>query len=229
MSFERVEIGPCTLYRGDCLEVLPTLTGIDAVITDPPYGVGLDYGAQTDDTTEKSYQLTKAMVEHALPVADVILTTVGCFAIETRLYAEMPPKWRICWRKGITSRPSAVGFTDWEPVFVYGRGSVHRHSHDLFTAQPEQMGRWGHPCPKSVDWAVWLVERFVSDGNVGCDPFMGSGTTGVACIQTGRRFIGIEKEPAYFEIAKRRIEQAWRDERSKLPMELASVQPPLFE
>lgn len=71
----------------------------------------------------------------------------------------------------------------------------------------------GHPCPKPVAWALWLCKRAAQAGEIVIDPFMGSGTTGVACIKTGRKFIGIEKEPKYFEIAVKRIEAA-RDEQS---------------
>ena len=206
-----VQIGDATLYLGDCLEIMPTLPKVDAVITDPPYGVGLDYGEKVTDGIEESTARIIAMIDAGKEIAEIVLTTVGRFAIEVALYQQRPPKWRLCWRKGITSRPCAVGFTDWEPIFVYGKGSVHRNAHDLFTAQPELMGTHGHPCPKSEAWAYWLVSRF-SRGAV-LDPFMGSGTTGVACAQLGRKFIGIEIERKYFDIACERIDNAYRQKR----------------
>lgn len=235
----RVEhIGAATLYLGDCLDVLPMLHGlgdgcqnpdvsveqgrgagndlktrIDTIITDPPYGVGLDYGDAVDDSLAASTTRLIGFIDTAVAAADIVLTTVGCYAIETALYAQRPPKWRLCWRKGITSRPCAVGFTDWEPVFVYGSGSVHRHAHDLFTAAPEKMGAWGHPCPKSEDWAKQLISRFSKAGDVICDPFMGSGTTGAVAVKSNRNFIGIELEPKFFDIACQRIENAQRQER----------------
>jgi len=203
----RIEtIGDCTLYLGDCLDVLPTLGKVDAVVTDPPYGVNMDYATYADDE-ETTKKLILATITECKRISKITLTTVGRFAIETWLYQVAPPRWRICWRKGITSRPSPIGFTDWEPIFVYGE-KVHRNSHDLFTAPPELMGKYGHPCPKSVDWAKWLVLRFCDEGATILDPFMGSGTTGVACVKTGRKFIGIEIDPTYFDIACKRIEAA---------------------
>ena len=66
-----------------------------------------------------------------------------------------------------------------------------------------------HPCPKPVEWALWLCERAAESGDTILDPFMGSGTTGVACVRLGRKFIGIEIEPKYFGIACKRIEDAY--------------------
>jgi site-specific DNA-methyltransferase (adenine-specific)/modification methylase len=198
-------IGDATLYLGDCLEIMPKLPRAQAVITDPPYGVGLEYGAGVDDSEEAGIARMTAFIDAAVTMSDVVLTTVGRFSIEVALYKLRPPKWRLCWRKGITSRPSPVGFTDWEPIFVYGEGSVHRHAHDLFDAPPEKMGAHGHPCPKSEAWARWLIAKFTEAGDMVCDPFMGSGTTGVSAIHAGRKFIGIEINQDYFEIACRRI------------------------
>ena len=67
-----------------------------------------------------------------------------------------------------------------------------------------------HPCPKPLAWMLWLVTRGSLPGHLVIDPFMGSGTTGVACVKLGRRFIGIEIYPHYFDIACRRIEDAYR-------------------
>jgi site-specific DNA-methyltransferase (adenine-specific) len=74
--------------------------------------------------------------------------------------------------------------------------------------QPGEAGI-DHPCPKPVAWMRWIVERASLPGETVFDPFMGSGTTGVACAKLGRKFIGIEIEPKYFDIACRRIEQAY--------------------
>jgi site-specific DNA-methyltransferase (adenine-specific) len=214
---DRVEIiGNAEMWLGDCRDVIASWQGIrrfDAVITDPPYGVGLDYGDAVSDSLDDSTNRLIALIDAAESIGDVVLTTVGCYAMELALYQRRPPKWRICWRKGITSRPCAVGFTDWEPVFVYGTGSVHRHAHDLFTAAPEKMGAHGHPCPKSVAWAKWLVSRFTAEGGIVLDPFAGSGTTGVACVEGGRRFVGIEIEPRFFDIACERLQAAQAQER----------------
>ena len=67
----------------------------------------------------------------------------------------------------------------------------------------------GHPCPRPIDTMKCLAQLAAAEGDLVLDPFMGSGTTGVACVRTGRKFIGIEIEPRYFDIACRRIEEAW--------------------
>lgn len=198
-----------TIWNCDCRDVLPTLGPVDLVLTDPPYGVGMGY-ASFDDSLARVKALYSEFIPACVSISRAVLTTVGCFELELYLYRELPPRWRICWRKGITSRPSAIGFTDWEPVFVYG-ADVHRHAHDLFTVQPELMGSFGHPCPKPLGFAAWLVSRFSAEGETVVDPFMGSGTTLVAAKQLGRRAIGIEIEERYCEIAVKRLQQEMLD------------------
>jgi len=198
------ESGGITIYHGDCREILPTLKA-GLVVADPPYGVGLEYASYLD-SLDSAKLLYADFIAKAKIAAPIVLTTVGCFDLELFLYSTIPPKWRLCWRKGITSRPSAVGFTDWEPVFVYG-DHVHRNTHDLFTVQPEKMGAFGHPCPKPIGFALWLIDRFSDPCSIVLDPFMGSGTTLRAAKDLGRRAIGIEIEEKYCEIAARRMGQ----------------------
>ena len=197
--------GGITIYHGDSLEILPTIGRVQTVLTDPPYGVGLEYG-QYVDSLESAHDLYRRFIDLCEGIAGIVLTTVGCYQNELYLYANRPPKWRLCWRKGITSRPSAVGFTDWEPIFVYG-DKVHRHAHDLFTVAPEKMGAFGHPCPKPIGFSNWLIDRFSDPGGIVLDPFMGSGTTLRAAKDLGRRAIGIEIEEKYCEIAVKRLAQ----------------------
>ena len=89
----------------------------------------------------------------------------------------------------------------------------------------------GHPCPRPLDQMSQIVEQWVKPDGIAIDPFMGSGTTGLACIRTGRQFIGIEKEPKYFDIAVKRIQQAWNLKCSELPFEVIEQpkQAKLFE
>lgn len=194
-----------TLYCADCLEVLPTLAGIDAVVTDPPYGVGMDYGLYEDKLADTT-QLVKAFVALAITRARVVAFTAGKWETELSLYQSFPPRWRMCWYKGAQSCASPIGFCDWEAVLIYGE-KIHNNAHDYFYALPEKMGSFGHPCPKPVAYSTKLITRLTKESVTVCDPFMGSGTTGVACVRTGRNFIGIEKEPRYFQIAVDRIKQ----------------------
>lgn len=201
----RVEhIGSAMLYLADCRDVLPTLSGVDAVMTDPPYGVDLAYGS-SDDSTERH----KQRVAEWFPLlrrASVCLIATGM----RHLMAWPQPDWLLCWHKPAAMGRCTVGFNNWEPVLLYGKPSG-RQSVDFFTAHilPDKEID-GHPCPKPVKWAEWLVEIATAPASLVCDPFMGSGTTGVACARLRRRFIGIEIHEPYFDIACRRIEQAQR-------------------
>ena len=99
-----------------------------------------------------------------------------------------------------------VGFNDWEPLLVYGKTDG-LQMHDFFFAQPDPFAN-GHPCPKPIRWATWLIERATKQSHVILDPFAGSGTTLRAAKDLGRKAIGIEIEERYCEIAAKRMAQA---------------------
>lgn len=199
---------PHQIILGDCLEVLKGLPDgcVDAVVTDPPYNVGIDYGNGTDDSRSRDgfIQWATPWFRECRRVAKTVLITG-----QARLpdYAAIEPwKWLLCWHKPAAMGRSPVGFCNWEPIAMWGRGgSV---GVDVITAQiiPDDTLN-GHPCPKPLGWAVGQIELLPWARTV-LDPFCGSGTTGVACVQTGRRFIGIEIEPKYAAIARRRIADA---------------------
>ena len=211
------------LYLGDCLEVLPTLGKVDAVVTDPPYGVGFN-GKNTKHTQRLSdgyiggddEQIGPKAVAECVKIATVTLVTPG-----VRCAFDYPKPDEI----GGVYCPSGAGLGRWgfigiHPILYYGKCPYlknrmgHRpNSFSSFSTQEPN----GHPCPKPIEWMLWLVEKaspFTEETIL--DPFMGSGTTGVACVKLGRKFIGIEKEPKYFEIAVKRIERALSEERSSL-------------
>jgi DNA modification methylase len=202
------KIGPydcCSVVEGDCLELMKALPDgcVDAVITDPPYGVGIKY-AQYSDTLRATTEMVTAFVDAASRIARVVAFTVGKWDTELELYRTRPPRWRMCWYKGAQSTASAIGFNDWEAVLIYGN-DVYRYAHDYFYAMPEEMGAFGHPCPKPEPYALTLVNRLTKLGNVVLDPFMGSGTTAVAAAKLGRHFLGFEISPEYCAIARKRI------------------------
>ncbi len=198
-------IGNARLILADCRDVLPVLSGIDAVVTDPPYGVGFKYVSHND--TRIGYEeFCKEWFDLCQSKVTTILLTPGTnnVAMWSRL---RPYRWILAWLKPGAMGNSPVGVCNWEPVLMWGKGT--RNKTDVFTAPIIPTKETGvHPCPKPVNWAVEAILRV--PGNVILDPFMGSGTTGVACARLGRRFIGIEIEPTYFDIARRRIEQAHR-------------------
>jgi DNA modification methylase len=198
MSRVREElIGDCRLILGDCREIMPTLAEVDSVVTDPPYGVGLSYASHDDSE----------LVEW-LPLARSI---AGCVAFTPGVgnFTEFPkPEWTLAWWKPNSMGRVCVGFNTWEPVLIYGKAKGKR-THDSFVVSVSpQVDTGHHPCPKPVGWAEQVIVRV--GGEVILDPFMGSGTTGVACVKLGLRFVGIEVDTGYFDIACRRIEDAYR-------------------
>ena len=197
------------LYCGDCLDVLKTLEAgsVDAVITDPPYNVGLDY-ASTDDRRADYAEWC------ALWFAELRRVSRGPIAIScgvgnlTDWNAVAKPDWVLAWVKRNSMKRVCVGWNTWEPVLIYGKVKG-KKTHDSFLVSiAPQKDTGDHPCPKPINWAREILDRLTVAGATVLDPFMGSGTTGVAALQECRNFIGIELDPGYFAIAQRRIEQA---------------------
>ncbi len=206
----RVErIGAATLYQGDCAEILPTLPKVDAVITDPPYGMSF----------QSNHRLTKHMKIANDDSADLAAEVIG-WATENASHstyafgrwdnvADYPkPRSLVTWVKNNWSMGdlSHEHARQTEVAFFYPGPS-----HDFPGARPTDVihhprtANEYHPTEKPVG----LMKLFIGwTRGLILDPFMGSGTTGVAAIQMGREFIGIEREPRYFDIACRRIEQA---------------------
>lgn len=209
-----------TLILGDCREVLPTLARHDACVTDLPYGIGETTGGTINAPKQKgaynqlpdTRENLRALVATALPL---ILDVAGRVAVtpgRTNIGLYPQPK-----DIGIFYQPAATsmsywGRATWQPILYYGRdpriGKTIVPLHYVLTERPEKNG---HPCPKPIGAWTWLVDRASLPGETVLDPFMGSGTTGVACVKLGRRFTGIEIDPEYFEIALRRVEDALRE------------------
>jgi DNA modification methylase len=177
-----------TLYLGDCREILPTLGNVDAVVTDPPYGMG-------KGTWDES-------IPEWLPLVGDTPTVCFCGVVGMRDYHT--PDWTGAWvRLGSTQRNGALkGFNNWEPLLFY---NVDKLDNDVI-AEPNYHEVTGHPTTKPTRLMERLIEKMPA--GVVLDPFMGSGTTGVAAVKLGRKFIGIEIEPKYFDIACKRIADA---------------------
>jgi site-specific DNA-methyltransferase (adenine-specific) len=229
----RVEvIGSATLYLGDCRDILPTLPKVDAVITDPPYG---------DEDTHKQH-LAKVTLRDGTPAGQALgfegiskdeavrLAVQWCetaarwvvFTCEWK-YAHALNDAGVLVRLGIWRKPDgAPQFTGdrpgtgWEAVAVCHRKGKKRWNgggKHAFWTWPKGQNDSGHPTGKPLGLFSDFVADFTEAGETILDPFMGSGTTGVACMNLGRAFIGIEREPKYFDIACRRIEDAQRQGR----------------
>jgi site-specific DNA-methyltransferase (adenine-specific)/modification methylase len=202
MSFREEIIGDARLILGDCKEVLPTLQRVDAVVTDPPYGLlfrGHEWDASIPD-----------WLADARAISPVVVFTTA----PTTLWDYPRADWILNWyRPASSSRAPTGGFNHWSPVLVYGSPKFPVDTACLHAIKHAQQPGFEHPSPKPVELMCWLAENCADFGKKVLDPFMGSGTTGVACIKLGRKFIGIEIEPKYFDIACRRIEEAWKQPR----------------
>lgn len=214
---KKVEIGLATLYLADCMEVLPTLDKVDAVITDPPYGIGFVY-RDYEDTQENLKHLIDVFVPFGKQKAKRMIITCG----NTNIVNYPKADWYGCWTFDTTSSRGLLGWAQWQPILFYGNdisksnksiGNILKSDRIHCSIRPDQLAEsknHGHTCSKPLPFMKALTQRFSLDYEIILDPFMGSGTTGVAAVQMGRKFIGIEREPSYFEIACKRIEDAQR-------------------
>ena len=198
----RVEhIGDATLYCGDCRDVLPTLGAVDAVVTDPPYGIG--FAAQPTTGQRRAGMVPSSWDDKTVDALPSILS-VGAI--------------QVVWGGNYYPLPQSRGWLSWfKPDAPPSMGSFElawtnqdRNSRQISCSiSATNAERCGHPTQKPLAVMVWTLGQFPNAATI-LDPFMGSGTTGVACARLNRKFIGIEIEPSYFDIACRRIEEAQR-------------------
>jgi site-specific DNA-methyltransferase (adenine-specific)/modification methylase len=202
-------IGNATLYLGDCREILPTLPKVDAVVTDPPYGIGDRWGHEMKGKRGRSRLWNAGEAEwDAAPVDSALLEKVmahgrGNIIWGGNYYALPAARGWIVWDKlqKFSGADAELAYTNLDmPVRVYRLSRIDAH-------QNLERGKQ-HPTQKPSALMEWCLS-FLPGAQVILDPFMGSGTTGVACANLGRKFIGIEIEPKYFDIACERIRAAY--------------------
>jgi DNA modification methylase len=207
----RIErIGNAVLMLGDCLELLLNVGPVDAVVTDPPYGISMaargtigssnnapvkDYGKKDWDDQPISAEfvsIMKSVSRHQIIFGGNFFEGLGptsCWLVwdkqNTGDFADCELAW--------TNLPKAVRRIYWRWNGMIRRGDDVRE----------------HPTQKPEGVMKWCIEQLPADVKTICDPFCGSGTTGVAAVKLGKSFIGIEREPSYFEIACRRIQKAY--------------------
>jgi site-specific DNA-methyltransferase (adenine-specific) len=205
-------IGDATLYLGDCIEILPHLPKVDACITDPPYGIGYmaptGVGGEYKNLPRRTYDAIHGDDQPFDPSPWLGFREVVLWGANH--YADRLPSsagWLV-WdkRDGMTPNNNS----DCEIAWLKGGGSARmfRHLWNGMCQASEKGETRTHPTQKPVALMAWCL-GFVKAQTV-LDPYMGSGTTGVACVNDGRAFIGIEREPRYLDIACRRIEQAYK-------------------
>lgn len=198
----------CTLYHGDCRDILASgeLPKVNLVLTDPPYGVGIQY-ASFDDTKLSLRQLIGESIELIRRAADVVLLTPG----NQNLWMYPEPDHVLAWMCPAGSGTGKWGFTCWHGVLAYGKDpylAMGLGSRPDAWMHQETSEKNGHPCPKPIAaWKKLLVRGSVNEGDTVLDPFCGSGTTLLAAKETNRRAIGIEIEEKYCEITAKRLAQ----------------------
>lgn len=210
-----------TLYHGDCREIVPLLGRFDLLLTDPPYGVGLgshDDASETragvglkkqayasyDDTLENLREIVVPAIRLCLAASDRGLV----FCAGHRMW-EFPTPAAV----SAVYVPSGQGRTPWgfqnlAHFMLYGSApDLNLGAKNTVLRSTESSEKNGHPCPKPVGWMTWCVSLASREGETVLDPFAGSGTTGRACKDLGRKCVMIEREEKYCEIAARRMGQ----------------------
>lgn len=209
MTFREEIIGDCRLINGDCREVMaswPECFRIGAVVTDPPYGIGMDGGKVGRSSYEKK-EWDGATDGDGITLARSISTYQIIFG--GNYYALPPSGHWLVWDK----QNDPTTFADFEMAWTnLGKSSRmvrHLWSGPYMKTKEERF----HPTQKPLAVMEWCIDQLPASVEAICDPYMGSGTTGAAAVSRGKRFIGIEREQSYFDIACRRIEQAYRQPR----------------
>ncbi len=200
-----------TLILGDCRDVLPTLGKVDAVVTDPPYGMNLDTNfSGFNGWSGKGYEYDRVIGDDQPfdPAPWIAFAPICIFWGANHFASRLPDSggWLVFNKRG-DGKPSEICFGDCELAWANRLQSVRMYSqvwHGVSRWSSE--GRY-HPTQKSIGLMQWCIEQAGNPQTI-LDPFMGSGTTGVAAVKLGRKFIGIEIEPKYFDIACRRISEA---------------------
>lgn len=208
------------LVLGDAMDAIDEIDpeSVDVVITDPPYGVGFS-GKATKHTkkTGVGYGFDDDVVYMKACILPVVEQCISRFS-----RVIVTPGVRNMWLypaptdMGAVFCPSGAGSGKWgfccvHPILYYGDCPYLKDgkgSQPNSFSSTESAVKNGHPCPKPVGWMRWLVNRTSREGETVLDPFMGSGTTGVACMRDGRNFIGVEINPKFHAIAERRIREA---------------------
>ena len=216
---KEVVIGDARLLLGDCLSIMPTLEPVDAVVTDPPYGIGESAGKAKTRTSGLASSLTRAHLylrdygeddwdnQTADQAVQLAISKAKHCIIFGGNYYDLPPTscWLI-WDK----KNGASDFADCEMAWTNLSMAVRKIDY-LWNGclRRERHIAREHPTQKPLGVMVWCLEKLPATATIILDPFMGSGTTGVACAKLGRKFIGIEQEEKYFDIACERIRKAY--------------------
>lgn len=217
--------GGITIYHGDCREVLLTLNAesADSIITDPPYGVGVKYGENYDDSRTDYWPWFREIIVMMRRCSPIVIFPHKVSALHEINDWDWLGAWIKPFSAGARLGNSPI-LPHWEPIFIYGLhslGTKREFLSDIFNYSPQRSGNmrasfsnresWAmhsgqkHPAPKPIDLYLALISGLGGESIL--DPFMGSGTTLRAAKDLGRKAIGIEIEERYCEIAAKRLSQ----------------------
>lgn len=211
MRLER--IGETTLYQGDCLDILCDIGKVDTLITDPVWPDNNIDAFQGID----AYGLFKRAWQEIIPPPRRAVFHLGCDSNPAILSCVDIPFFRVASLEYV-----AVGYKGrllytGDIAYFYGEPPRSIPGKRVISGRCQatlaNRDKVDHPCPRNLEHVEWYTYQFTEPEDVVLDPFMGSGTTGVACVNLGRPFLGIEIEPRYFDIACRRIEDAYKQPR----------------
>ncbi len=208
------------VYHGDCSEILPTLAGVDALVSDPPYGIGFVHGAGGDGIGGGKYvSKFNGVAIHGddapfdpTPLLSIAPVTVlfGANHFADKLPAGS--KWLI-WdkRRGLTRND----FADCELAWTNQKGVARLLGHywNGMMRDSERGVPRVHPTQKPIAVMEWVLQETTEPGHLILDPYMGSASTGVAAVKLGRRFVGIEIDPGHFDAACTRLSAALAEPR----------------
>lgn len=211
---EKEIIGNAEIYCGDCADILPQIEKVDLILTDPPYGIGIDGQKQSLNKNPKHNRKFheslgwdgeipgRFIFEAIFHKADHHIIWGGNYFVDR--FREGNKGW-LYWDKG----QRGLTMSDGELAYTSFKSPLR-----AVTINRAEIARDGaeHPTQKPVKLMEWCISKCPVEPSVICDPFMGSGSTGVAAVRMGKRFIGIERERKYFDIACERIEAAQRQE-----------------
>lgn len=217
---------PIELWQGDCLELMKNIPdgSVDLVLTDPPYGI--DFQSNFRKNKFNKIENDSTVNAEFLDECKRVLKDTGAIYCFTRW--DVYPSWIeqinkrfkvkncIVWfKRGGGLGDLKKGYIYNHEFIIYCAGKNHRlngkRRNDVFEFAKDAPSTYVHPTQKPVSLLKEIIERSSNEGGVVLDCFMGSGSTGVACVNTNRRFIGIELDEGYFNIAKKRIEEAYAD------------------
>jgi len=226
-------IGNCTLYHGDCMEVLESIEpgSVDLVWCDPPYGISFV------PTNRKHIPIPDKIANDEKPhtefVAPIVRTVKDGGAVYLCTRFDVAAQWvdalqatgvkvknPVYWVKTLPSQGDCFGDRgNCVEIILFAHVGRHllrgkREMNAWTISRPESNG---HPTPKPLELVRRCIQASSDPGDTILDPFVGSGTAGVACVLTGRHFIGVELDNAYFDMACGRIERAYRDVNNRLP------------